>query len=239
MADESKIQDLQADREAANEILEEQNIDPKVPTGEEEDEDEDEEEGQDGSASKGGPADTKSKKKKSKRKRIKAAFGVGPKDEATQKADLEKAASGLSKAQITELLALNPALAQELMGDGGDLSGGEAAEAMKKLSLQDIMTGLAAGGKNVKDMGAYKFWATQPVPKFGEQKFEQEGPFKIVDPEKVPKEPASLPEGYEWVTMDLTDETQLKEVCDLLSVHYVEDVSAMFRLNYSQSFLKW
>lgn len=64
-------------------------------------------------------------------------------------------------------------------------------------------------------------------------------------------------EGFEWVTMDLTDEhevsfiesrreiqdcnniSQLEEVYALLSGHYVEDDEAMFRFNYSVSFLNW
>jgi glycylpeptide N-tetradecanoyltransferase len=101
------------------------------------------------------------------------------------------------------------------------------------------MTGLAASGKNVKEMGSYKFWATQPVPKFGETSEIEEGPFKIVDIEKVPTEPGPLVEGFEWVTMDLTDDEELKEVFDLLYGHYVEDNEAMFRFNYSMAFLKW
>lgn len=107
------------------------------------------------------------------------------------------------------------------------------------LQLEDIMTGLAASGKNVKDMGSYKFWQTQPVPKFGEKSEIVEGPFKIVDPEQVPKEPGPLVEGFEWVTMDMTNDEELKEVFDLLYGHYVEDNEAMFRFNYSMAFLKW
>lgn len=33
--------------------------------------------------------------------------------------------------------------------------------------------------------------------------------------------------------------TQLEEVYDLLTGHYVEDGDAMFRFNYSPSFLNW
>jgi len=46
-------------------------------------------------------------------------------------------------------------------------------------------------------------------------------------------------EGFEWVTMDLTREEELKEVFELLYGHYVEDEEAMFRFNYSASFLRW
>ncbi|KAM3069160.1 glycylpeptide N-tetradecanoyltransferase [Clarireedia jacksonii] len=181
------------------------------------------------------------KKKKSKRKKIKTALGgASGSSEDTTKEDLTKAVAGLSKSQVQQLLALNPSLAQQIGAVDGDLSGKQAAEAVRKLNLEDIMTGLASSGKNVKEMGAYKFWQTQPVPKFGESsKVIEEGPFKIVDPEKVPKEPGPLVDGFEWVTMDMTNDDILQEVFDLLYGHYVEDDEAMFRFNYSKSFLRW
>jgi glycylpeptide N-tetradecanoyltransferase len=46
-------------------------------------------------------------------------------------------------------------------------------------------------------------------------------------------------EGFEWVTMDMTQEEQLQEVFELLYGHYVEDEEAMFRFNYSTSFFRW
>jgi glycylpeptide N-tetradecanoyltransferase len=135
---------------------------------------------------------------------------------------------------------MNPSLAHQLnVGEGSDLSGKEVSNAMKKLSLEEIMTGLASSGKNVKDMAAYKFWQTQPVPKFGDNSIVEEGPFKIIDLEKVSKEPGPLVDGFEWVTMDLTNDEEIQEVYALLYGHYVEDDEAMFRFNYSLSFLKW
>ncbi|KAJ3511980.1 hypothetical protein NM208_g15373 [Fusarium decemcellulare] len=110
---------------------------------------------------------------------------------------------------------------------------------LRKMNLQDIMTGLAAGGKNAKDMGSYKFWQTQPVPKFGEDSTLKEGPLRIQKVEEVDKEPSPLIAGFEWVTMDLTDEEEMKEVYELLNKHYVEDDEAMFRFNYSPSILRW
>ncbi|KAI9703413.1 MAG: Elongation factor G, mitochondrial [Bogoriella megaspora] len=98
-----------------------------------------------------------------------------------------------------------------------------------------------ADDKGKKDMDQYKFWKTQPVPKFDENhdKPVEDGPIQPVDPEKVPKEPAPLPEGFEWVTLDLTDLKEHDEVYDLLCNHYVEDVESMFRFKYSSAFLKW
>jgi glycylpeptide N-tetradecanoyltransferase len=181
-----------------------------------------------------------SKKKKSKRKRIKAILTGGNRNDESTNDPLGKAVRGFSEAEVTELLAMNPALAKDLGIEDGDDVGPKAAEALKNLSIPDIMTGMTVRGKNVKDMASYKFWGTQPVPKFDDKKEDiVEGPFKIIDPEKVPKAPNPLPEGFEWTTLDLTTEKELKEVHDLLNGHYVEDKEAMFRFSYSESFLKW
>ncbi|KAI0434912.1 acyl-CoA N-acyltransferase [Xylaria sp. FL1042] len=162
------------------------------------------------------------------------------KEKAAKK--LHKALDGLSNEQVTQLLDLNPALATEL-ANGPDDSPDAAAEALRRLNLQDIMTGLASSGKNVKDMGAYKFWATQPVPKFGEEHSPnepfEEGPIKIQSVEEISKVPPPLVDGFEWTTLDLLDDAQLREVWELLNGHYVEDDEAMFRFNYSASILKW
>jgi glycylpeptide N-tetradecanoyltransferase len=237
MAEESKIEHLPSKRDSADEVIGEAKAsDPTSPKVESEDEDEHDEAG----PSAGGEASAAvGKKKKSKRKRIKAALTGKTETGESSKSDVNEAVKGLSKSQIADFLALNPALAREIAVDG-DLSGKKTAEAFKKLSLQDIMTGLAAGGKNAKDMASYKFWQTQPVPKLDDKKDHiEEGPFKIIDPEKVPKEPSPLMEGFEWVTMDMTKDEEIKEVFELLYGHYVEDEEAMFRFNYSPSFLKW
>ncbi|KAI1078948.1 peptide N-myristoyl transferase [Whalleya microplaca] len=162
------------------------------------------------------------------------------KEKAAKK--IHKAIDGLSKEQVSQLLDLNPALASELASQSND-DPASAADALKRLNLQDIMTGLASSGKNVKDMGAYKFWSTQPVPKFGEDgdpnQPVEEGPIRNQSVDDIPKSPAPLVDGFEWSTIDLLDDAQLKEVWELLNGHYVEDDEAMFRFNYSSSILKW
>jgi glycylpeptide N-tetradecanoyltransferase len=243
MGIESKVDDLPAKQEAANEVVVEGSSTnaPHVESEGEDDHDEDPT-----APSADAPAASASaKKKKSKRKKIKAALTgkSGDSDDAPAKPtvdDMSKAIGGLSKSQLSDLLAMNPALMREIGGADGNLSSAKATEALKTMSLQDIMTGLAAGGKNAKDIGSYKFWQTQPVPKFDEKKGDiVEGPFKIIDPERVRKEPDPLPGTYEWVTMDLTKEDEMQEVYFLLSNHYVEDDESMFRFKYSFSFLKW
>jgi len=242
MADESKLDDPTTKQKAAEEAIEEAKT-TSAPSAHAESENEDEPE-EDARAA--GPSGTSAvaKKKKSKRKRVKAALGMGSSESggSSQQDEISRAVSGLSKEQISELLKMNPALAQTLdVGDGKNLTNAQAAEALSlsNLKLEDIMTGLASSGKNVKDMASYKFWQTQPVMKFGENKGIEEGPFKIIDPEQVPKEPGPLIEGFEWVTMDMTSDEEMEEVYQLLYGHYVEDDEAMFRFNYSKSFLKW
>lgn len=176
---------------------------------------------------------SKKKKKKSKRKKIKAALGGKSDDPAEQfKGLLDK----LPENELQELVRRNP----ELMKDYG-FDPEKTADAFKTLTLNDVLTGLALTGKNAKDMGSYKFWKTQPVPKFDEisDKPVEEGPLEVKTVEDVPKEPQKLIDGFEWVTMDLTEDAQMKEVYQLLNGHYVEDDEAMFRFNYGTAILKW
>lgn len=194
-----------------------------------------------------GEAAGKKKKKKGKKKKIKQALGEalgrGGMTPAQAEADPKKAIEGLTPEQISEFIALNPALANELIGgEGSSDTTASAIEAFKKLKLQDIMTGLASSGKNRKDMASYKFWSTQPVPQFGEEepKLIEEGPLKVQEVKDVPTEPTPLAlEQFRWVTMDLTNDTEMEEVEKLLYGHYVEDDEAMFRFKYSNSLLRW
>ncbi|KAK3305656.1 acyl-CoA N-acyltransferase [Chaetomium strumarium] len=192
---------------------------------------------------KDGEGSAKKKKKKSKKKKIRQAvadtFNMTP---AQAMADPKKAIEGLTPQQVSEFIALNPALANELLnGEGSSDTTAKAIEEFKKLKLQDIMTGLASSGKNRKDMGSYKFWSTQPVPQFDEEpKLFEEGPLKVQDVKDIDTEPISLVlEAFRWVTMDLTNDDELAEVEKLLYGHYVEDDEAMFRFKYSSSLLRW
>lgn len=214
---------------------------PAVPSGHDDDAEDD------------AAADPAAASKTSKHKKLEAALtgkSGGP------QASMQKAMANLTPAQVAELMALNPALAQELginpeaagaahaSGAGGASSEevSKAAEALKRLNLQDIITGLTASGRNVKDMGAYKFWQTQLVPRFDEVKADQpvaDGPLKQQTLDEVPKEPYPLVPGFEWDTLDLEDDAQLAEVYELLNGHYVEDDESLFRFNYSKSILKW
>ncbi|KAL4913434.1 acyl-CoA N-acyltransferase [Aspergillus aurantiobrunneus] len=152
-------------------------------------------------------------------------------DEATQSAPGGK----LTPQAAEALLENNPALKNEL----GAVDKDKAVETLRKMDISELLTGLSLTGKNKKDMAAFKFWQTQPVPRFDDASSATGGPIKMIDPEKVSKEPDALIEGFEWTTLDLTKEDELRELWDLLTYHYVEDDNAMFRFRYSKSFLHW
>ena len=67
----------------------------------------------------------------------------------------------------------------------------------------------------------------------------KDGPIKQGKVADVSTEQMGLPNGFEWVTLDLADEEQLKQVFVLLRDHYVEDTDGVFRFEYSTDFLKW
>ncbi|KIW84243.1 hypothetical protein Z517_03493 [Fonsecaea pedrosoi CBS 271.37] len=179
----------------------------------------------------------KAKKKKKRSKKSKLVSAITGKKSPEEPTDPSKPASSLAGDSLENLLDMNPALKGELAG----LSPEKANELLKKMDVSQLLSGLALTGKNQKDMASYKFWATQPVPRFDEKAEEDkpDGPIKEVIPELVPKTAAPLPEGYEWVELDLTNDEEIKEVYKLLSLHYVEDDHAMFRFNYSAVFLDW
>ncbi|ERF68035.1 Glycylpeptide N-tetradecanoyltransferase [Endocarpon pusillum Z07020] len=159
------------------------------------------------------------------------------KSTASSEESSNKAASKLTPQMADSLLEMNPALRGEL----GTLDKSKAREMLKKMNISDLLTGMSIGGKNQKDMASYKFWQTQPVPRFDEKADDPkpDGPITIIDPEQVAKEPEPLLEGFEWCELDLNKEEELKEVYELLTYHYVEDGNAMFRFKYSKSFFNW
>ncbi|KAH0606315.1 uncharacterized protein H6S33_003976 [Morchella sextelata] len=110
----------------------------------------------------------------------------------------------------------------------------QVEEMLRLMKLEDKLT----GGK--KDMESYKFWNTQPIARFDEEgALKPDGPVRDTNPEVVPPHGVELLDGFEWVTMDLNDPKHLDEIYELLKAHYVEDNEAMFRFNYSISFLSW
>ncbi|MCJ1306473.1 glycylpeptide N-tetradecanoyltransferase [Agyrium rufum] len=174
-----------------------------------------------------------SKKKKSKRSKLKKALASSSrsKDGEFPSNPMEK----ITPEMLDPILANNPSLRNEVAG----MTTEQKTEAVRKMDVSDLMTGMSVTGKNKTNLGNYKFWNTQPVPKFDEPPAAEDGPIKVVEPDQVPKTPRALYDGFEWVTMDLNDYSQLEEVFKLLTAHYIEDEDSTFRLNYSAAFLNW
>lgn len=103
------------------------------------------------------------------------------------------------------------------------------------------MTSLTDSGKSAKDMAAYKFWSTQPVMRFDEEAEQvEDGPLQTLKLQDIPTEPAPLAvAGFEWVTLDVSSDVDVHDICELMNGHYVEDADEMFRFNYGTGILKW
>ncbi|KAF1964824.1 glycylpeptide N-tetradecanoyltransferase [Bimuria novae-zelandiae CBS 107.79] len=230
----TKIADADATAEAANEAIAESSKQDaaQVESGDESAEEE---------VVEGATDATDKKKKKSRKRKIKNALTGTGKGKAPELPASTDAPAGqhLSKEQLNQLLEMNPALKNQLLATKGNQS---IEDMLRKLSMNEMLTGLAPQGKNVKDMASHQFWKTQPVPSFDEMLEKDkivDGPIKEIDQTKVSKEPSEMYPGFKWVTMNLEDEKELDEVYHLLSEHYVEDNEAMFRFRYSPSFLNW
>jgi glycylpeptide N-tetradecanoyltransferase len=227
----SKISDPDATADAAAEAIAESSKQNAAAESADESEEET-------GAVEGGEGATEKKKKSRKRKIKDALTGKGKAEDITSTD--APAAGHLSKDQRNALLELNPALKQELTSKAK--SPKDLEDMIRKLNINEMLTGLASESKNTKDMATHAFWKTQPVPSFDEMANKekiQDGPIKEIEIDKVDKNPSPMYPGFEWVTMDLEDEKQLEEVYDLLTNHYVEDKDATFRFRYSPSFLNW
>jgi len=117
--------------------------------------------------------------------------------------------------------------------------------------LQQLALGQPAK-KEGKAPEEYKFWNTQPVPKFREPNLLQttsgsggeELPEGAILPDEVCKAsirpaPEPLLADFQWCDVDLEDKDELHELYELLYSHYVEDKEGSFRFNYSTEFLTW
>ncbi|XP_053265554.1 glycylpeptide N-tetradecanoyltransferase 2 isoform X3 [Podarcis raffonei] len=103
----------------------------------------------------------------------------------------------------------------------------------------ELLSACQGPAKNIDEASKrkYQFWDTQPVPKLSEV-ITSHG---AIEPDKdnIRLEPYSLPQGFTWDTLDLSNAEVLKELYMLLNENYVEDDDNMFRFDYSPEFLLW
>lgn len=84
----------------------------------------------------------------------------------------------------------------------------------------------------------HKFWKTQLVPQFDENLPIELGPIKEeFKDEDIRKAPYELPEGLEWVDIDITKEEELTKVYDFLNIFYYETTD--YKEQYNKDFLRW
>lgn len=178
-------------------------------------------------------------KKKERRQKAKNQTGNETKTLAADKEHLhdenEKAANqndeaGTSAAALNAVDLIDEAKLKSLLD-----------EAYKYKNNPNILPMLRDAAKTPQEamQKSYKFWSTQPVPKFDEV-IEKNEPIEANKKiEDIRADPYALPEGFKWDTMKLDDPLVLTELYTLLNENYVEDDDAMFRFDYQPDFLKW
>ncbi|KAM5235407.1 glycylpeptide N-tetradecanoyltransferase 2 [Ctenodactylus gundi] len=132
---------------------------------------------------------------------------------------------------------------QRITTQPGGLLSRNATIPMQKLQdiqrAMELLSACQGPARNIDEAAKrrYQFWDTQPVPKLNEV-ITSHG---AIEPDKdnVRQEPYSLPQGFTWDTLDLSNAEVLKELYTLLNENYVEDDDNMFRFDYSPEFLLW
>ncbi|GAA5990097.1 hypothetical protein JCM11641_007066 [Rhodosporidiobolus odoratus] len=163
---------------------------------------------------------------------------------------LDKGKGKARSSSSSKSLKLSPAeldkIAAKIKADNPSLPLLDHAQLSQLLEQMEIDQDFVKGkkglmGKGAKDTGSYKFWKTQPVVSLETKEEDiREGPLEPDSPlSSIPTTPTKLHKDFEWVTLDLTDKAQLKEVYELLTHHYVEDQDASFRFDYSEEFIEW
>ena len=71
------------------------------------------------------------------------------------------------------------------------------------------------------------------------QKVTKQGPLERKTVKEVNQDPQPLPDGFEWCTVDLSNEEDVTQLYTLLKNHYVEDSEGIFRFEYSIELIRW
>ncbi len=113
---------------------------------------------------------------------------------------------------------------------------------MSNKSIEELLKKLAEGVQltddQKKEMKDYKFWKTQPVPKFDES-ITEDGPIETKTIADISTERLPLLKEFEWADLDMTNPEDHDEVFRLLYENYVEDADSTFRFKYTPEFLNW
>ncbi|KAL9045442.1 MAG: hypothetical protein Q9214_001514 [Letrouitia sp. 1 TL-2023] len=117
--------------------------------------------------------------KKKKSKRSRLKKALGTTKDDEDPEKSEKSSNPASKL-TTDMVEQLLEMNPSLKNEVAGMDRERAAERLKKLDVADLLTGMI-----------------------------EEGPIRSVDPDKVPKEPQQLLEGFEWVTMDTMNDREV------------------------------
>lgn len=89
----------------------------------------------------------------------------------------------------------------------------------------------------------HKFWSTQPINTDiileEENRLDINKEISQIKLEDVPIIPYALPEGFEWVTFNLSDDSDLELLYQFIHHFYKNNTDTKIYFNYSKQFLKW
>lgn len=142
MTEESKVVDLEIDEEATKDALNESvNGVTDLESGDEVETIE----AQDADSVAAGSA---KKKKKSKKAKLKKVLGVGNKEDGDKDASGSSSnpSSKITSGMVEQILTMNPSLKAELSGKTKE----GQTEAVRKMDVSELLTGMAISGKNQK-----------------------------------------------------------------------------------------
>lgn len=146
------------------------------------------------------------------------------------------------KSKLKNLLSHKPN-AEVSLAEVEEAISSTSAEEKKALSKEEQakldmiikkMNQMLPGGK--KDLADHKFWKTQPVLKFGKRSVKElelivdeivseEGPIESPQPDLVRKEPLSVAGDFEFVEMDMNNDTEVTDLSMVLMIRYKKSMN--------------
>jgi hypothetical protein len=130
---------------------------------------------------------------------------------------------------ITEHTTENASVSEVVDGEGSDTTSSDETSGASYWF-----------GEIHKDITEYKFWGTQPVESFDRKPGVpvKDGPIQSAG--NVANSPSPLDiEGAQWVTLDLANDNDIRELYNFLDENYVEDDGGTMRFQYPIHVLKW
>ena len=83
----------------------------------------------------------------------------------------------------------------------------------------------------------HRFWSAQPVVLNDIGVVIDNEPIETKDLADIQTSPIKMPDGFEWVEVNVTNDAEILAISDFLHKHYVTD--GTFRLDYSVPLLRW